>query len=106
MLVTRLGTTHLDRLHELCELLAGNDIIPLGFTLVGTARGDGGYYGEATDPRSPLPAGQAERALSARAAPHQDGRLSRGSGPGRETQAALRKSITRSVSASSVCTDA
>ena len=67
VLVTRLGATRLDRLHELCELLAGNDIIPLGFAVVGTARGDSSYYSESHRIRAAtLPAEQAERALSAR----------------------------------------
>lgn len=45
LLVTRIGTTQLDKLHELGELLAGNDIVPLGFALLGSPRPEvGGYY--------------------------------------------------------------
>jgi polysaccharide biosynthesis transport protein len=44
ILVSRLGTTRLDRLQELAELMATNDITPLGFALVGTGRTDSSYY--------------------------------------------------------------
>jgi Mrp family chromosome partitioning ATPase len=36
VIVTRLGVTRLNELHELGELLASNDVTPLGFALLGT----------------------------------------------------------------------
>ncbi len=45
LIVTRLGTTRLDRLHELAELLVANDIKPVGLAVLGVARSEeGGYY--------------------------------------------------------------
>jgi Mrp family chromosome partitioning ATPase len=45
VVVARLGVTRLDRLHELAELLANNDIEPLGFALLGTPPlGAGAHY--------------------------------------------------------------
>ena len=44
LVVTRLGVTRLDKLHELNELLAANDIVPLGFTLLGAGKPSGGSY--------------------------------------------------------------
>ena len=45
LIVTRLGTTRLDRLHELAELLVANDLRPVGLAVLGMARTDaGGYY--------------------------------------------------------------
>ena len=38
LIVTRLGTTRIDKLPELAELLASNGITPLGFALIGTER--------------------------------------------------------------------
>jgi capsular exopolysaccharide synthesis family protein len=47
LLVARLGVTRLDRLQELCELLADTDIVPTGFTLVGVPRSRrADYYGQ------------------------------------------------------------
>ena len=46
LVVSRLGLTRLDRLRELAELLAGNGISPIGFTLVGTPRPASSYYYE------------------------------------------------------------
>jgi Mrp family chromosome partitioning ATPase len=43
LIVTRVGVTRLDRLTELGELLAGNDIAPRGFALLGSARPEGDY---------------------------------------------------------------
>ena len=47
LIVTRLGKTRLDRLSRLAELLADNDIQPVGFAVVGVPRpkkGDYRYY--------------------------------------------------------------
>jgi len=45
LVVVRLGTTRLDRLNQLAELLAESDITPIGFTVVGgTVPGRSGYY--------------------------------------------------------------
>lgn len=47
VMVTRLGQTRLDRLTQLAELLAENDIVPTGFAVVGTprpGRSDYRYY--------------------------------------------------------------
>jgi succinoglycan biosynthesis transport protein ExoP len=44
LVVARLGVTRLDKLQELAELLSGNDIIPVGFALVGTPRPENDYY--------------------------------------------------------------
>jgi Mrp family chromosome partitioning ATPase len=45
LMVVRLGTTRLDRLNQLAELLAESDITPIGFTVVGgTVPGRSGYY--------------------------------------------------------------
>jgi len=54
LIVVRLGKTHLRRIRELGELLAGNDITPAGFAVIGVARPrDVDYYyqhqGTATD---------------------------------------------------------
>ena len=43
LIVTRLGVTRLDRLNELGELLAANEIGPRGFALLGSARPEGDY---------------------------------------------------------------
>jgi capsular exopolysaccharide synthesis family protein len=44
LIVTRLGTTRIDKLPELAELLASNGITPLGIALIGTDRRESGYY--------------------------------------------------------------
>ncbi len=44
LIVSRLGVTRLDNLHELAELLAANGISPVGFALVGSPRPEGDYY--------------------------------------------------------------
>lgn len=45
LIVVRLGKTHLRRIRELGELLAGNDITPAGFAVIGVARPrDVDYY--------------------------------------------------------------
>jgi polysaccharide biosynthesis transport protein len=44
LVVTRLGVTRLDRLRELGELLASNEIEPLGFAVLGTPHPDAGAY--------------------------------------------------------------
>ena len=45
LIVVRLGTTRLDRLNQLAELLAESDITPIGFTVVGASQpGRSGYY--------------------------------------------------------------
>jgi capsular exopolysaccharide synthesis family protein len=44
LIVTRLGVSRLDKLQELAELLASNDIVPVGFTLVGTPRPESYEY--------------------------------------------------------------
>jgi capsular exopolysaccharide synthesis family protein len=45
LIVVRLGTTRLDRLNQLAELLAESDITPIGFTVVGAPQpGRSGYY--------------------------------------------------------------
>lgn len=48
LIVTRLGVTRLDRLQELSELLAANDIVPLGFALLGGGKSKSGYYQKST----------------------------------------------------------
>jgi len=52
LVVSRLGRTRLDKLQQLAELLAENEIRPIGFVVVGvarSARGDYAYYGDAPD---------------------------------------------------------
>jgi capsular exopolysaccharide synthesis family protein len=49
LIVTRLGTTRIDKLPELAELLASNGITPLGIALIGTERSESGYYYHDTD---------------------------------------------------------
>ena len=44
LVVSRIGVTRLDKLQELAELLAANDIVPIGFALVGTSRPESDYY--------------------------------------------------------------
>ncbi|MGI8462510.1 MAG: AAA family ATPase [Solirubrobacterales bacterium] len=44
LIVTRIGVTRLDRLQELGELLAGNDIAPLGFALLAAPKPEGPDY--------------------------------------------------------------
>jgi Mrp family chromosome partitioning ATPase len=44
LLVARLGKTNLRKLSELGELLAQNDITPVGIALVGVERTSEGYY--------------------------------------------------------------
>jgi succinoglycan biosynthesis transport protein ExoP len=45
LIVVRLGTTRLDRLNQLAELLAESEITPVGFTVVGGNQpGRSGYY--------------------------------------------------------------
>ncbi len=66
VMVTRLGVTRLDKLQELAELLAANNITPLGFALIGTPHPERGYSyyagserpgeGLPTAPRQPEPA--------------------------------------------------
>ncbi len=53
LVVTRIGLTRLDKLQELAELLAGNDIVPVGFALVGTSRPESDYYYHSTGPGGP-----------------------------------------------------
>lgn len=53
LIVSRLGLTRLDRLQELAELLASNDIAPVGFALVGTPRPETGYYYYSEDAAPP-----------------------------------------------------
>jgi Mrp family chromosome partitioning ATPase len=69
VIVTRLGDTRLDRIGRLCELLAENDITPVGFTVIGVPRpsrseyqyyqGDSQGDGAAWDPSA---SGSRERA--------------------------------------------
>ena len=47
LIVTRIGITRLDRLSQLGELLAANEIAPLGFALLGGPRPEGDYLGQA-----------------------------------------------------------
>lgn len=50
LVVTRLGTSRLDKLQELGELLAANDIRPLGFAIMGAPRPSGdSYYHQSPD---------------------------------------------------------
>jgi capsular exopolysaccharide synthesis family protein len=44
VIASRIGITRLDRLHELGELLASNDIAPTGFVLVGVPSPASSYY--------------------------------------------------------------
>lgn len=44
LVVVRLGTTRLDKLNQLSELLAENGVRPVGFTVIGTARPRRGAY--------------------------------------------------------------
>ena len=47
LFVVKLGTSHLNRIEELAELLAESDIKPAGFAVVGVPRvAQGGYYGD------------------------------------------------------------
>jgi capsular exopolysaccharide synthesis family protein len=43
VIVSRLGLTRLDKLHELAELLAANGITPRGFALIGTSHPERSY---------------------------------------------------------------
>ena len=43
LIVTRIGVTRLDRLRELGELMAGNEIEPLGFAVLAAQRPEGDY---------------------------------------------------------------
>ncbi len=52
LLVARLGISRLDRLQELGELLASNDIRPLGFAILGVPRPHSGAYYFDTSPAS------------------------------------------------------
>jgi capsular exopolysaccharide synthesis family protein len=56
IVVVRFDVTRIDRLNELAELLASNDVNPLGFAVVGSRRPDTGYYfmgGEAESDGAP-----------------------------------------------------
>lgn len=44
LIVVRLGTTRLDKLNQLAELLAENGVKPVGFAVIGTARPKRGAY--------------------------------------------------------------
>jgi Mrp family chromosome partitioning ATPase len=44
LIVVRLGTTRLDKLSQLGELLVENDVRPTGFAVVGTPRPSRGEY--------------------------------------------------------------
>ena len=44
VIASRIGITRLDRLHELGELLASNDIAPTGFVLIGVPSPASSYY--------------------------------------------------------------
>jgi polysaccharide biosynthesis transport protein len=79
VIVTRLGVTRLDRLHELGELLANNDIKPLGFALLGTPPAPGAgarYYAGPSDrvPEGRLATGR--KVLSTQEEPQQGERPS------------------------------
>ncbi len=56
LIVVRLGTTRLDKLGQLAELLAESGVRPAGFAVVGTprpSRGEYHYYAGAEDPIDP-----------------------------------------------------
>jgi succinoglycan biosynthesis transport protein ExoP len=56
VIVTRPGTTRLDKLHELAELLNSNGITPLGFALIGAPQSETGYaYYESDEPSEEEP---------------------------------------------------
>jgi receptor protein-tyrosine kinase len=54
VLIARLGVTRIDKLGQLAELLAENDVMPSGFALLGTPRpnrGQSPYYSESREAR-------------------------------------------------------
>jgi polysaccharide biosynthesis transport protein len=62
LIVARLGTTHLDKLAQLADLLAEDDITPAGFAVIGTPRSGllgHEYYGEHRREASPAPSAEA-----------------------------------------------
>lgn len=80
LVVTRIGLTRLDKLQELAELLAGNDIVPVGFALVGTSRPESEYYYHSTGPGEPEEVPVTSAPETAEAAPNRQ--------PARERQPA------------------
>jgi capsular exopolysaccharide synthesis family protein len=71
LIVARLGTTRIDKLPELAELLASNGITPLGIALIGTDRRESGYYyhdSEDTERPADFPSSRDEREREERAA--------------------------------------
>jgi capsular exopolysaccharide synthesis family protein len=65
VIVTRLGVSRLDRVHELAELLAANGVTPVGFALIGAGQPERGYAYYAAPERSSravLPGAPAESA--------------------------------------------
>jgi receptor protein-tyrosine kinase len=57
LIVARMGVTDVDKLPELAELLASNDIKPLGFALIGTEQWESYYYRGEEDDAEPPPMG-------------------------------------------------
>jgi succinoglycan biosynthesis transport protein ExoP len=55
LIVTRLGTTRLDRLSRLAELLADNEIAPVGFAVIGVPRPRRSSYRYYMEPSEPAP---------------------------------------------------
>lgn len=56
VLVARVGVTRLDKLSQLAELLAENDVVPAGFALLGTprpGRDESHYYSDRPEDRAP-----------------------------------------------------
>jgi capsular exopolysaccharide synthesis family protein len=67
LIVVRLGTTRLDKLTQLAELLAENGVRPVGFAVVGTARPRRSQYHYYAEPDSDSQDGQRQRQLLAEA---------------------------------------
>ena len=67
LVVVRLGTTRLDKLAQLSELLAENGVRPVGFAVVGTPRPKRSQYHYYADPDSESRDGQKQRQLLAEA---------------------------------------
>jgi capsular exopolysaccharide synthesis family protein len=63
LIVVRLGTTRLDKLTQLAELLAENGVRPLGFAVIGSARPKRSQYHYYAEPDSDGQDGQKQRQL-------------------------------------------
>ena len=63
LIVVRLGTTRLDKLSQLAELLAENGVRPVGFAVIGTPRPKRSQYHYYAEPDSDGQDGQRQRQL-------------------------------------------